>query len=424
MGKPSDAGARAGWRAWFARHALDLSPLQSPGFRLLYTARLVSVLVYGVLGVAVAWQVWSLTQSSLKVAGVGLGLALGTIAGLLWGGVIADRANRRTVMVTGRAAYVLVVLVLLLNSLQATPQLGWIYAATVLSGLAGGISAPALMATLPTLVPAHQLPAAGALGALAEQLGRLAGPLLAGLLIARGGSSACYALALAGAVLTPLLLLRLPALPAAGGATQRVSPWQAWRESARFALASPVVGGLLLLDILMAVCATPWVLLPQLGVETFAGDAQLVGMLHAAPAAGAFLAAATSGWTRRLNRPGLLLIAAAMGWGLALLCVGLASQPWLALALLLLAGAFDTVADIVRGALLQRHTPDALRGRISALWLLEMNLAPALGGLALGGAAQRASAGLALAGGGALCALAALLTGARNRALRATGWQR
>ncbi|MEG0001805.1 MAG: hypothetical protein RR928_00215, partial [Comamonas sp.] len=82
MAKHSDAGARAGWRAWFARHALDLSPLQSPGFRLLYTARLVSVLVYGVLGVAVAWQVWSLTQSSLKVAGVGLGLALGTIAGL------------------------------------------------------------------------------------------------------------------------------------------------------------------------------------------------------------------------------------------------------------------------------------------------------------------------------------------------------
>lgn len=426
MAKPSDAGARAGWRAWFARHALDLSPLQSPGFRLMYTARLVSVLVYGVLGVAVAWQVWSLTHSSLKVAGVGLGLALGTIAGLLWGGVIADRANRRTVMVAGRAVYVLVVLVLLLNSLQATPQLGWIYAATMLSGLAGGISAPALMATLPTLVPAHQLPAAGALGALAEQLGRLTGPLLAGLLLARGGSSACYALALAGAVLTPLLLLRLPALPApaAAGAAQRVSPWQAWRESARFARASPVVGGLLLLDILMAVCATPWVLLPQLGVETFAGDAQLVGMLHAAPAAGAFLAAATSGWTRRLDRPGLLLIAAAMGWGLALLCVGWAARPWLALALLVLAGACDTVADIVRGALLQRHTPDALRGRISALWLLEMNLAPALGGLALGGAAQRASAGIALAGGGALCALAALLTGARNRALRATGWQR
>ncbi|WP_159911107.1 MFS transporter [Pantoea sp. 18069] len=426
MRKPSDAGARAGWRAWFARHALDLSPLQSPGFRLLYTARLVSVLVYGVLGVAVAWQVWSLTQSSFKVAGVGLGLALGTVAGLLWGGVIADRANRRTVMVAGRAAYVLVVLVLLLNSLQPTPQLGWIYAATVLSGLAGGISAPALMATLPTLVPGHQLPAAGALGALAEQLGRLTGPLLAGLLIAHGGSSACYALALAGAVLTPLLLLRLPALPPpqAAAATARVGPWQAWRESARFARGNPVVGGLLVLDVLMALCATPWVLLPQLGVQAFAGDAQLVGMLHAAPAAGAFLAAAGSGWTRRLDRPGLLLIAAAVGWGLALLCVGLASQPWLALALLVLAGAFDTVADIVRGALLQRHTPDALRGRISALWLLEMHLAPALGGLALGGAAQRASAGLALVGGGALCALASLLVGARNRALRATGWQR
>ncbi|MEG1100592.1 MAG: MFS transporter [Comamonas sp.] len=415
----------ATWRYRVLRHALDLAPLRNTSFSWLYTVRLIAVVVYGVLGITVAWQVWGLTQSSLKVAGVGVGLALGTMLGLMVGGFLADRVNRRTIMVAGRAAYIPAVVLLLINSLQTSPQVEWIYLATVLSGLTGGISAPALMASVPALLPPQQLAAAGALGALAEQLGRLIGPLLAAALISFAGSSACYTLALAGALATPLLLLRLPSMPPpTHTAVARPPPaWRAWREGLLFAWRNPVVGGLLLLDVLMAVAATPWVLLPQLGVESLGGDAQLVGWLHAAPAAGALVAAASSGWTRRLQRPGALLIVAAMVWGLALASAGASTQAIWVLALLVLAGAADTVADIVRGALLQLHTPDALRGRVSALWLMEMHLAPAAGGVFLGGAAQRWSASAALLAGGLVCACTSLLAGGFNRSLRHSPWR-
>lgn len=425
MSPPASKPA-ATWRTRLLQHALDLTPLQHTSFRWLYTVRLIAVMVYGVLGITVAWQVWSLTQSSLKVAGVGVGLALGTMLGLMLGGFLADRFNRRTIMVAGRAAYVPVVVLLLVNSLQASPRVEWIYLATVLSGLTGGISAPALMASVPALLPPQQLAAAGALGALAEQLGRLIGPVLAGALISVGDSSACYALALAGATATPLLLMRLPSMPSPihPDSVRPPPAWQAWREGWMFAWRSPVVGGLLLLDVVMAMAATPWVLLPQLGVESLGGNAQLVSWLHAAPAAGALAAAATSGWTRRLQRPGALLVAAAMVWGLALASAGASAQAMWVLALLVLAGAADTVADIVRGALLQLHTPEALRGRVSALWLMEMHLAPAAGGVFLGGMAQRGSASAALLTGGLVCAGASIVVGGCNRSLRHSPWRR
>ncbi|MCK9506887.1 MAG: MFS transporter [Pigmentiphaga sp.] len=425
-----DAGRAAGW---WARHGLDLAPLRMSAFRLLYLARLVGVLTYGVLAVSVAWQVWSLTQSSLHVAGVGVGLAIGTLAGLLWGGVLADRADRRRVMVMSRAAYVLVIVILLANSLRETPGVSWIYAATVLSGLTGGISAPSLMSTLPRLVPLALLPAAGALNALLEQGGRLVGPLIAGAVIAAWGLAYSFSVVLVGAILIPVLLSRLPSLPAAPDAAgasagkasasrRRPASIQGWIDGARFALKSPVVGGLLILDVLMALLATPWVLLPQWSEQVLGGDARLLGMLHAAPAVGAVLAAALSGWTRRLRRPGGVVVLAALCWGVLMAGLGSVSSVFLALAVLALAGAVDTISDIIRGALLQQHTPDHLRGRVSALWLLEVNLAPAAGGMLIGGVAQRLGPALALLAGGACCALGSLALAGCQKGLRASQW--
>src|SRR5690606_25427112 len=294
-----------------------------------------------------------------------------------------------------------------------------IYAATVLSGLTGGISAPSLMSTLPRLVPLALLPAAGALNALLEQGGRLVGPLIAGAVIAAWGLAYSFWVVLVGAILIPVLLSRLPSLPAApdavgkpadkaSAARRRPASLQGWIDGARFAVNSPVVGGLLILDVLMALLATPWVLLPQWSEQVLGGDARLLGMLHAAPAVGAVLAAALSGWTRRLRRPGGVVVLAAVCWGVLMAGLGSVSSVALALAVLALAGAVDTVSDIIRGALLQQHTPDHLRGRVSALWLLEVNLAPAAGGMLIGGVAQRLGPTLALLAGGACCALGSL----------------
>ena len=404
--------------SWLAL-APDLSPLRgSPGFRSLYLARSVSLLSIAILAVTVAWQVYELSGSSLHVAGVSVGLALGSLVGLLWGGTWADRSDRRRIMIGGRAAYVGVVLLLWGNSVQTEPDLIIIYLATLLSGLTSGISAPALMAALPRLVPPHQLAAAGALNALAMELGRLLGPLIAGLLLARTGPAFSYGLVLAGAVVVPLLLALIPKdalLPPASQPSPptRPSPVKQWLEGFRYIRHNKVIACLLAIDLVAMLFVSIHVLIPQLGEHVLAKGPEMVGYLYAAPAVGALLVAATSGWTRTLSRPGRLIILSTIIWGMAVLLAGVAASrvsadaewlSWFVLACFVITGMADTATDIVRGALLQQHTPDALRGRVSALWLLQGYIGPALGGLQIAGLAALWSPARALITGGGLCA--------------------
>lgn len=424
---------------WF-RMTLDLDPLiESPAFRSLYLARSVSLLSVAILAVAVAWQVYAISGSSLHVAGVSIGLALGSLVGLVWGGALADHADRRRIMVWGRAGYVGVVFLLCVNSMRAEPGLAVIYLATLLSGLTSGISSPALMAVMPRLVPTHQLAAAGALNALTMELSRLVGPLIAGALLARTGMASCFIVVLAGAALVPVLLARLPrdllARDPAQGQDQAAKPpiFAQWRDGLQYVRNNAIIACLLALDLAMMVLASVHALMPQLAREVLQSGPQMVGYLYAAPACGALLVALTSGWTRELARPGRLVIACAFLWGVAIAFTGITAGGlgddlpwgvWPVLICLALAGMAGTASDIVRGALLQIHTPDALRGRVSGLWLLQGYLGPALGGLQAGALATLWSPGRALLAGGAACAVVVGLCAAAPKGrLRRALWQ-
>jgi ENTS family enterobactin (siderophore) exporter len=194
-----------------------------------------------------------------------------------------------------------------------------------------------------------------------------------------------------------------------------------------------IIACLLGLDLVMMLFASVHVLMPQLAREVLQGGPQMVGYLYAAPACGALLVALTSGWTRQLARPGRLVVVCALLWGMAIAFTGVAAGGlthglpwgvWPILVFLAMAGMADTASDIVRGALLQIHTPDALRGRVSGLWLLQGYLGPALGGLQAGALASLWSPGRALVIGGSACALAVgLFSSVPNTGLRRSLWQ-
>lgn len=424
------------WRAW----APDLEPLrESPAFRNLYLARTVSLFSVSILAVAVAWQVYELSASSLHVAGVTVGLAVGSLIGLVWGGTLADRGDRRRTMIWSRAAYVGVVALLGVNSALPEPGLVLIYLATVFSGLTSGLSAPSLMAALPRLVPLHHLASAGALNALAMEVGRLTGPLIAGALLAHSSITVCYGVVLAGAAMVPILLARLPrhllvpdGSDACPGAQRRPALHQQWLEGLRHVGQSPVIASLLALDLVAMLFLSIQTLMPQLGQEVLRGGPEMVGYLYAAPAVGALIVAMSSGWTRTMSRPGRLIVLCTLLWGIAVFLAGLAAAgigrgpgwtSWLVLVCLAVAGMADTATDIVRGALLQIHTPDALRGRISGLWLLQGYFGPALGGLQIAGMATVWSPARALMAGGGVCAgLIALGLAGPRRPLRRLLW--
>ncbi|MFF1694178.1 MFS transporter [Streptomyces sp. NPDC058257] len=400
--------------------AMDVTPLrENRDFRLLYAGFLGALVGTLMTSVAVAVQIYDLTGSPLQIGLVSLARALPLIVGVLIGGVLADRRDRRTLMLVTRLPLTLVAAGLMVNALVPHPQLWVIYTATGLTGLFAGLGGPAMMAAIPALVGTERLAAAGALTAASTQLAALIGPAVGGVLIAGPGLAACFAVDAAGFLVFSVALLFVRPLPPAKAATGKGvrQAFAAVADGIRFVRGHRLIVGLLLVDAAAMVFTMPQALYPVLADEQFGGGPGVVGLLYAAPALGALVGAATSGWTARAG--GHALIGAVLVWGLSLTGFGMTSWLPLALTLLALAGLGDLISETLRSALLQHGTPDELRGRVSSLWMVQATVSPALGNAAVGFLAELTSARAAVMAGGLVCVTATLLVAAAFPGLRA-----
>lgn len=400
--------------------AMDLTPLREHrDFRLLYAGFLGALLGTLMTSVAVAVQIYDLTGSPSQIGLVSLARALPLVVGVLVGGVLADRRDRRLLMLVTRLPLTFVAAGLMANALLPHPHLWVIYVATGLTGLFAGLGGPAMMAAIPALVGTERLAAAGALTAASTQLAALLGPALGGVLIAGPGIAFCFAVDAAGfLVFTVALLFVRPLPPATAAAGKGVrQAFAAVADGVRFVRGHRLIVGLLLIDAAAMVFTMPQALYPVLADEQFGGGPGVVGLLYAAPALGALVGAATSGWTARAG--GHALVGAVLVWGLSLTGFGLTSYLPLALVLLALAGLGDLISETLRSALLQHGTPDDLRGRVSSLWMVQATVSPALGNAAVGFLAELSGARAAVTAGGLVCVVATLLVAAGFPALRA-----
>jgi ENTS family enterobactin (siderophore) exporter len=396
---------------------IDAAPLrESPDFRWLYTGRLAAQAGTMVTTTAANWQVYQLTHSPLAVGLLSLTVSLGELVSMLTGGMLADRHDRRTMLLATGLPQVLLAAALLANSLLAHPSLAVVFMIMLGAGLLAGIGAPASAAALPALVGPSRLPAAAALNGMGGQLGNLAGPALAGALIAGPGLAACYGLDAACFLAFGVALLFVRPLPPTTRA-QRPG-WRSLAEGLRHVRGSGVIGGMLLVDTNAMLFGMPAALFPALATHHFHGGSATFGLLTAAPALGAIIGAASSGWTSRVRRPGMVVIAAGIVWGIAIVCFGLTRNLPAALAFLALAGLGDMISEILRNTLLQIYAPDELRGRLSGLYLAQVNTAPALGNSEAGLVAQAFSLTASVVSGGLACIGGALILGALIPALR------
>jgi ENTS family enterobactin (siderophore) exporter len=396
---------------------IDVAPLrESRDFRWLFTGRLVSNAGNAVAVTAANWQVYGLTHSSLAVGLLTLADSAGMLVGLLAGGMLADRYDRRQVLLAVRLPQAALAALMLVNSLLTRPGLWPIYALTLGIGLLAGLGSPAATAVVPALVRSDRLAAAVALNSMGNQLGNLAGPALGGFLIAGPGLAVCYGIDAAAFAVFGLAMLLVRPLPPTTRA-QRLG-LRSLAEGFTFVRRSGVVGGMLLVDTSAMIFGMPTGLFPALAAEHFHGGPATFGLLTAAPGLGAIVGAATSGWTSHLRRPGIVVIGAGVVWGGAIVGFGLVRSLPVALAFLALAGMGDLISEILRNALLQRYTPDPLRGRVSSLYLAQVNTAPALGNVEAGAVAQLFSPVISVVSGGLACVAGALLLGAAIPALR------
>ncbi|MEV0621450.1 enterobactin transporter EntS [Nonomuraea sp. NPDC050404] len=402
---------------------LDLSPLRRfPSFRLVFTARLVSLFGIGLLMVAVPVQVYGLTGSAVHLAAVATTSGACVFAGTLTGGLLADRFDRRRVILTARSAAGVGFLLLTLNALLPEPLLWPIYALAAWDGLAAGISASTLTTLVPTLVDRDDLPATGALLSLTADLSAMISPAVGGVLIAAWGVGANYAAAAVATAFTAYGVSRLPPYPPASAAA-RESPARAIASGLAFAVRHRTVRSVLLAGFATMLLSGPVVLLPALVETRLGGGEATLGLLYSAPAVGAVLGSLTSGWIAGARRPGMALLAAMLAMGLAVLGTGLSVTAVLAFLALTGYGCGRVLTDILRFTLLQRNTPDEIRGRMSSLWQAQVVAAAAVGSMAAGLLAEAFGPATALVWYGAAAALLVLVLAAFLTPLRERGDQ-
>ncbi len=397
--------------------AIDTTPLrESKDFRLLFTGRFVSQAGNAIATTAANWQVFALTHSSLDVGLLTLANSAGMFAGLLTGGTLADSHDRRQVMIASRTPLVAVAALLTVNSLLHHPLLWAVYVLVLFSGALSGLGSPASTAAVPAVVRTDQLPAAAALNAMGGQLGQLGGPALAGILIAGPGLAVCYGIDAVCLAIFGITLYFIRPLPPT--ATANRPGLRSMAEGLRYATRNSVVGGMLAVDTSAMIFGMPSALFPAMASEHFHGGSATFGLLASAPGFGALIGAATSGWTGRLRRPGVVVIIAGLAWGAAIVAFGLSDNLALGLAFLALAGMADLFSEVLRNTLLQLYTPDQLRGRVTSVYLAQVTTAPALGNFEAGVVAQLFTTTVSVVSGGLVCVAGALLLGVLNPALR------
>jgi MFS family permease len=382
---------------------MDLSPLrESREMRLLYLGNLVSSFGNEVTFVAIAFQVFKLTHSTLAVGLLGLCYVVPLLLLSLLGGAIADAVDRRSLLLTSEAVGLVSPVALALNAARVAPSLWPLYAFSVLSATVYALGSPGFRSAVPRLVSKEKIPAAAALSFITNNVGAIGGPAIAGVGIATVGLTATYGLDAATFVVslvTALFLRPIPPDSDEAGVTV-----DAVLDGLRFLKGKQVLQGSFVVDLNAMVFGMPNALLPAVAVR-LGGGASAVGLLYAAPSVGSLLVSLTSGWAARVRRQGIAVYVGVLAWGMSLVLLGLSSTLWLSLVALCLAGAADTVSGIFRVAIMQTATPPDMMGRLEGLGLTVVATGPALGDLEAGALASVTSVPFSIIFGGVACML-------------------
>ncbi len=387
------------------RVAIDLSPLRTNrDFRNLWLSSLITRFGSMITYVAAPYQIKELTGSYIAVGLIGVFQIIPLIIFGLYGGSIADRYDRKKVVLWCELGFLFLVSAMMLNSLSPNPSIWLIYIVGMIMAALDGIQRPSLTAMMPRLVTREQLPAAGALDSITHNAGYLVGTSVGGLLVVSVGLSWSYFIDLITYLISGAFLLMLPGIkPASVLTTQHFS---SILEGASYAWNRKDLLGTYLIDTAAMVFAFPNALFPFLADHL--DSPQALGLLYSSSAIGSIIATSTSGWVKHVRRHGMAVVYAAAIWGVGIAIVGLTDSLVIALLGLIIAGAADTVSGLFRSLIWNTSIPDELRGRLAGIELLSYSIGPQLGQLRASFSANFFGLQRALISGGMLCTISVL----------------
>src|SRR5919106_921038 len=404
--EPGRSESRA--RSRVRRLAIDLTPLRvSRDFRLVWLGLLITSAGSQFTLVAVFVQVKDLTGSEAAVGATGLAYLVGLVTGSLAGGAILDAWDRRRLLMSAQVGLATGSTILLGGALAGEAPLLLVYCGLVVLAAGSAIDGPTRSAMTPRLVGPSLVPAAQALNQVVWNTAALFGPAVAGVVVAGPGVTVAYAVDLVsiGCMFVAAALLR-PMPPQA--ADHADTGLRAIREGFSFARRHRLIMSTFVIDLIAMIFGLPRALFPFLIVEQFHRSPEALGLLFAAPAVGALLGALTSGWTGRVGRQGIAVIASVAAWGFAIAAFGLSGTwLWFGLAMLAVAGWADVISAIFRSTILQVSAPDRLRGRVSGIHILVVTGGPRLGDVEAGVVARLVSPTFSVVFGGLACVVGA-----------------
>jgi MFS family permease len=377
-------------------------------FTLLYIGQFVSFIGTMITSVALPYQIYTLTHSTLMVGLLSLVQLLPLVFTALLGGVFADRYHRRMLLLIAEFILAMGSLVMAWNASLATPKIWVMFVAAALMSAFNGLHRPALESMVQQIVKKADFAAVSSLMTFKGSVSMVGGPAIGGLLIASVGLVTTYLVDVISFALSLSALLLMTHVPKPPSANNDDSTWLALKRGFTYAFSRQELIGTYLIDFTAMVFGMPSALFPAIALSF--GSVKVLGLLYAAPAIGALVVSLLSGWTKHVKRHGRAIAIAAILWGIAIIFFGLASNFWTALFFLILAGAFDGISGIFRLTMWNQTIPNELRGRLAGIEMISYLSGPRLGDTEAGFVAALFGITASIVSGGALCVIGVLLS--------------
>lgn len=402
------------------RLTVDLTPMrESRDLRLLVLGNFVSGLGTQAALVALPYQIYVQTRSPLLTGLLGAVELVPLTTMALVGGALADRFDRRRMLLADQVALVALSGALAAGAFIGHPPVGVLYVLGALLAGAGAVQNVTRSAIVPNLVAPERLRSALALNFGLYQLTMVLGPGLGGVLIAALGIGAAYAVDAVSCLAMVAAAWAMAPQPGHDAQKPVAGVARSILEGLRFVRGNRALLGSFAIDLSAMTFGMPRALFPALSVTVYHAGAAGTGALLASVSAGATIAALTTGWLEKARRLGLIVMWAVVMWGGAIALAGTVTTLWLAALLLATAGAADSVSAVCRSVINQTVTPDSMRGRMSSVYSLVVTSGPRLGDIEAGAVASLASPRFSVVSGGLSCIVAAGLVVAAFPALLA-----
>jgi MFS family permease len=391
------------------RLLLDTAPLRlDRDYRWLWSGQVISGMGNQITRVALPFQVYVLTNSTLAIGALTLFQLVPILLFALGAGSLADAVDRRRLLMVTQVGLAACSLTLVALTLSGDPPVAALFVVAFIAAGIGAVDQPTRSSAIPRLVPPERLPAAIALNQLNFQMASIVGPAVGGILIATIGLVGAYAVDVLTFIGTLSALVAIRPLPPLKDVAR--PGLAAIREGLAFARRTRAILGSFVIDLNAMIFGMPTALFPVLALDVFKVGPEGFGALAAAPAAGSFVGALFSGWVSSVRRVGRAVVIAVIGWGLAITAFGLVTFAFpLAWVFLALAGAADMFSAVFRASIVQLQTPDNLRGRVMSIHGLVVTSGPRIGDLEAAAAAALIGPQAAVVSGGLLCLLGVLV---------------